>query len=40
MSQGSQKGITVLVSKEMETKALSTFMVPSKELNDILDFQK
>ena len=35
-SQGSQQGITVLVNKEMKTKAVGAFMVPSKELSDYL----
>ena len=35
-SQGSQQGITVLVIKEMKTKAVGAFMVPSKELSDYL----
>ena len=30
-SQGSQQGITVLVVKEMQTKAVGAFMVPSEE---------
>ena len=29
-SQGSQQGITVLVIKEMKTKAVGAFMVPCK----------
>ena len=35
-SQGSQQGITVLVTKEMKTKAVGAFMVPSQELSDYL----
>ena len=31
-SQGSQQGITVLVVKEMQTKAVGAFMNPSEEL--------
>ena len=35
-SQGSQQGITVLVVKEMKTKAVGAFVVPSEKLNEYL----
>ena len=35
-SQGSQQGITVLVIKEVKTKAISTFVVPNKGANEYI----